>query len=742
MPLAEMVRRGLAAEGYAVQVTHDGSRGLAAAGSGRHDVVVLDIMLPGLSGYRVLERMRARRQLDAGAHAHRQGRRVRRGRRASTSAPTTTWSSRSRSSSCWPACAPCSAAAVPRAPGVLQVGDLRLDPARHRVSRGDTEITLTPREFGVLEHLMRHAGEVVTKTDILRAVWDAHYEGEANVVEVYVGYLRRKIDAPFGTSSIETLRGVGYRMADPTPAWPAGHRRQARQPPGRGSRGGWAADGRDRAHGSSDGARRAAAAAPGTAPRPAGCRRRPRCRRAPRRPPRRSRAPAPRRRPRGPGRRRGGRTARTRAPAASGGTPGPSSATSSAASPPERPHRHHHRRAGVPAGVVDEVAHDLGELPAVADDPHVRGLDPRDDPACGPQPLRLAHLVEVDVLEPRPQAALVGAGQQQQRVDQPAQPRGLAAQGGDVRRRRRSAAVRAPAAPGRSRSSASGLRSSWLASATNRRCTACAACSRASIAFMVSARPADLVAGRGHRDPDREVVRVVATRARIASTGPQRPPRGEVGDDPGDQHQQRDPDQHQVEDGVDGLVHVLERLCGVDDEVATLHRRPVGDDHDLLGRLGIGLLDPVAVGHPRVRIDLGVARARAAPTPSASSSTAGSRRRGPRCRGRRRRRSRRDHLDEVAALGGGVDGVLLDVVLEVRRDPLGHDLGLLLRGLLSELRSSRSVSRTSAAPASSSTTATERAAAREVTTRTPSRARSQPRAPDTWRGYPRGPRPG
>ena len=100
-------------------------------------------------------------------------------------------------------------------PSVLTVGSLRLDPARHRVHRGDTEITLTPREFGVLEHLMSHAGEVVTKTDILRAVWDAHYEGEVNVVEVYVGYLRRKIDAPFGTRSIETLRGVGYRMAEP-----------------------------------------------------------------------------------------------------------------------------------------------------------------------------------------------------------------------------------------------------------------------------------------------------------------------------------------------------------------------------------------------------------------------------------------------------------------------------------------------------------------------------------------------
>ena len=81
--------------------------------------------------------------------------------------------------------------------------------------RAETEVTLTPREFGVLEFLMRHAGEVVTKTDILRAVWDAHYEGEVNVVEVYVGYLRRKIDTPFGVRSIETLRGVGYRMVEP-----------------------------------------------------------------------------------------------------------------------------------------------------------------------------------------------------------------------------------------------------------------------------------------------------------------------------------------------------------------------------------------------------------------------------------------------------------------------------------------------------------------------------------------------
>ena len=80
---------------------------------------------------------------------------------------------------------------------------------------GEVEISLTPREFGVLEHLMQHTGQVVTKIDILRSVWDAHYDGEVNVVEVYVGYLRRKIDSPFGTVSIETLRGVGYRMVEP-----------------------------------------------------------------------------------------------------------------------------------------------------------------------------------------------------------------------------------------------------------------------------------------------------------------------------------------------------------------------------------------------------------------------------------------------------------------------------------------------------------------------------------------------
>jgi len=102
---------------------------------------------------------------------------------------------------------------APARPTVLQAGDLTLDPARRTVRRDGAEIVLTPREFGVLHFLMRHRGDVVSKSAILESVWDAHYEGDANVVEVYIGYLRRKIDQPFGRHAIETVRGMGYRLA-------------------------------------------------------------------------------------------------------------------------------------------------------------------------------------------------------------------------------------------------------------------------------------------------------------------------------------------------------------------------------------------------------------------------------------------------------------------------------------------------------------------------------------------------
>ena len=98
-------------------------------------------------------------------------------------------------------------------PAVLEAGDIRLDPATRRVSRGDTVIDVTAREFAVLEYLLRHRGQVVSKREVLDGVWDTDFEGDPNIVEVYIGHLRNKLDRPFDRASIETLRGAGYRLA-------------------------------------------------------------------------------------------------------------------------------------------------------------------------------------------------------------------------------------------------------------------------------------------------------------------------------------------------------------------------------------------------------------------------------------------------------------------------------------------------------------------------------------------------
>jgi DNA-binding response OmpR family regulator len=98
-------------------------------------------------------------------------------------------------------------------PVVLTAGDLRLDPATRRVSRADVEVRLTAREFALLEYLLRNVGQVVSKTEILDHVWDAAEDTDPNTVEVYIGYLRRKVDAPFGRRSLQTVRGAGYRLA-------------------------------------------------------------------------------------------------------------------------------------------------------------------------------------------------------------------------------------------------------------------------------------------------------------------------------------------------------------------------------------------------------------------------------------------------------------------------------------------------------------------------------------------------
>jgi two-component system OmpR family response regulator len=209
--LSATLSMGLKAEGFVVVSVGTGVEGLREAIENGFDVVVLDIMLPGLSGYEVLRRMRAQDvwtpvlmltakdgeydetdAFDLGADDYltkpfsfrvlvaRLRALVRRG--------------------------------APERPVVLTAGSLLLDPARHTVQRGSTPISLTPREYGVLAFLMRNKDMVVTKAEILRNVWDAHHEGPDNVVEVYVGYLRRKIDVPFGTNTIETIRGVGYRL--------------------------------------------------------------------------------------------------------------------------------------------------------------------------------------------------------------------------------------------------------------------------------------------------------------------------------------------------------------------------------------------------------------------------------------------------------------------------------------------------------------------------------------------------
>lgn len=210
--LAAGLRAGLVAEGFAVDVAYNGTDGLWRAREHPYDAIVLDIMLPGINGYKVCESLRRDgvwtpilmltakdgewdevEALDTGADDYlvkpfsysvllaRLRALVRRGRH-------------------------------PR-PTVLAAGDLRLDPAARRVFRGAVEVTLTSREFALVEFLLRRQGEVVSKREILNQVWDHDFEGDPNIVEVYVRHLRNKLDRPFGRNAIETIRGAGYRLA-------------------------------------------------------------------------------------------------------------------------------------------------------------------------------------------------------------------------------------------------------------------------------------------------------------------------------------------------------------------------------------------------------------------------------------------------------------------------------------------------------------------------------------------------
>ncbi len=211
MRLLKALRRGLEAEGFAVDTAPDGPQGRWLAAENAYDAMVLDVMLPGLSGDDLCAELRAggnwtpvlmltakvgnaveAHALDTGADDYlakpfsyvvllaRLRALLRRGGGAR--------------------------------PAILTAGDLRLDPARHTVARGELPIALTPRQFSLLEFLMRRAGDVVPKPEIIEHVWDFAFEGDPNIVEVYVRQLRERIDRPFGRCALQTVRLVGYRL--------------------------------------------------------------------------------------------------------------------------------------------------------------------------------------------------------------------------------------------------------------------------------------------------------------------------------------------------------------------------------------------------------------------------------------------------------------------------------------------------------------------------------------------------
>jgi len=210
--LAAAIADGLGSEGFDVDVTHTGPDGLWRAREGSYDVIVLDIMLPGMNGYRVCRALREESvwtpilMLTAKDGEYDEAEALDTGADDFLSKPFSFVVLLARLRALIRRGAP------PR-PAVITVGTLMLDPGARRVTRGDTEVRLTAREFALLEYLMRKDGNVASKTDILDHVWGMDFAGDPNVVEVYVGYLRRKLDQPFGLHTLQTVRGIGYRLA-------------------------------------------------------------------------------------------------------------------------------------------------------------------------------------------------------------------------------------------------------------------------------------------------------------------------------------------------------------------------------------------------------------------------------------------------------------------------------------------------------------------------------------------------
>jgi two-component system OmpR family response regulator len=207
--LARALERGLQREGYAVDVARNGSDALVQASAIDYDALVLDVMLPGMDGYAVCQALRTSGRwvpvlmltaraavrdriegLDVGADDY-------------LVKPFDFGELLARLRAL-------TRRAAPERPPVLTVGDVSIDPATHVVTRAGEEVELTPREFALLQFLAIHAGQVVSRTDLLEHVWDANYQGSTNIVDVYVGYLRKKLERPFGRPLIRTVRGVGF----------------------------------------------------------------------------------------------------------------------------------------------------------------------------------------------------------------------------------------------------------------------------------------------------------------------------------------------------------------------------------------------------------------------------------------------------------------------------------------------------------------------------------------------------
>jgi len=209
--MAESLRSGLEAEGFAVDVAGDGEEGLWFADEVDYDAIVLDLMLPKVNGFKVCAQLRARDDwtpilmltakdgpldeaegLDTGADDY-----------LTKPFSFVVLLARLRALLRRPS---------RERPTELSAGDLSLDPATHVVCRGDEEVDLTPREFAILRYLLSRKGDAVSKTELLEHVWDFDFDGGPNIVEVYVGSLRKKIDAPFDRAAITTVRGAGYLL--------------------------------------------------------------------------------------------------------------------------------------------------------------------------------------------------------------------------------------------------------------------------------------------------------------------------------------------------------------------------------------------------------------------------------------------------------------------------------------------------------------------------------------------------